>query len=67
MACRELGYDLGSEGSHSKEVNSNSFDLEPLKLNCEGNEKTLQECKTIRDSYQCSSSGHALFIGELQL
>ena len=65
VACRELGYDLGTEGSHSKEVNSNSFDLEPLKLNCEGNEKKLQECKTIRGS-QCSRSGQALFLGELQ-
>ena len=65
VACRELGYDLGTEGSHSKEVNSNSYDLEPLKLNCEGNEKKLQECKTIRGS-QCSRSGQALFLGELQ-
>ena len=64
VACRELGYDLGSEGSHSKEVDSNSFDLEPLKLNCEGNEKTLQQCKSIRDSHQCSKSGQALFLGE---
>ena len=66
VACRELGYDLGTEGSHSKEFNSNSYDLEPLKLNCEGNEKKLQECKTIKGSH-CSRSGQALFLGELQL